>query len=110
MTDIVKYEILNPVIDKTKPFFRKGILFIPIEEKYRYFIEAAQENAYGEKYYFLLLSKTKFNSNCRICNTDMYGRVKIPLKGEIKDFVENKTTIDIEYIESGEDYDVFSII
>ena len=45
---------------------------------------------------------------------DGYGRCKIKLRGDIKDYVEYlcKTTgnVELEYIESSEEYDVFSII
>lgn len=113
MTDIIKYQVLNPIPDKSKPFVRNGILYIPILEKYRYFLECAQDNAYGGRDYFLLLSKTKFNQSCRICQCDGYGRIKLKLKGEIKDYIydkcEEEGNCDFEYIESGEDYDVFSI-
>lgn len=113
MTDILKYKVLNPISDKTRPYLQKGILYIPIDEPYRYFVEAAQDNVYGGIDYFLLLGKTKFSPHCRLCQYDMYHRVKVRLKGEIKEYVEDicreEGNINFEYVESAEDYDVFSI-
>lgn len=114
--NIVKYKILNPVIDRNKPYYDYKInkLIIPIKQPYNYFIEAAQYNPEkGFNDYFLLLGKTKFDTNCRKCETNMYGKCKINITGEIKDYVLNqikeKGNIDIEYIESGDYYDVFYI-
>ena len=113
MSDIVKYNILNPISDKSKPFIKKGLLYIPINEKYRYFVEATQDNVYGGVDYFILLSKVKFSPHCRLCSLDAYGRVRLRLKGAIKDYVEEQCdtygNINIEYVESAEDYDVFSV-
>ena len=112
---IVKYEILNPTINNKKPFLdKKGLLFFPIKEAYRYYIECAltNENNGGREYY-LLLSKIKFDDNCRLCKTDQYGRCQIKIKGEIKDYILNEIqyrgNINIEYVESADNYDVFSI-
>lgn len=113
MNDIIKYDILNPIPDKSLPFVNKGILYFPIDENYRYFLEASQDNAYGGKDYFILLGKVKFSQHCRLCQTDMYKRVKLKLKGELKEYVndvcEAKGNVNIEYVESAENYDVFSI-
>lgn len=113
MSDIIKYDILNPIPDKAKPFLKKDTLYIPIKANYRYFIEAAMNNAFGGRDYFLLFGNTKFNNNCRTCQKDGYGRIKLKLKGEIKDYIYDKCktygNCDIEYIESAEDYDVFEI-
>lgn len=113
MEDIIKYDILNPIPDKSKPFVKKGILYIPIEENYKYFIEAAQDNTYGGRDYFLLLSTIKFNPNCRTCSRDGYGKLRLRLKGEVKDYIydkcEREGNCDFEYVESADTYDVFSI-
>lgn len=114
MPDIIKYNILNPVTDKKKPFIRDGVLYFPIKERYNYFVECYTDNIVGGSNYYILLGKEKFNPNCRKCQMDGYGRCKIKLKGDIKDYVEYlcKTTgnVELEYIESSEEYDVFSII
>lgn len=113
MDDIVKYNILNPIAEKNKPYVQHGLLYIPIHGNYRYFVEASQDNTFGGRTFYLLLGEKKFNHNCRICQKDGYGRIKLKLKGEIKDYVYNYCSIygniDFEYIESADGYDVFSI-
>lgn len=113
MTDIYKYTILNPVPDKSKPFVKNRILYIPMSERYRYFIEAAQDSPCGGREYYILFGKTKFNPNCRVCQPDGYGRIRLKLKGEIKEYIYDKCAeegnCDIEYVESADDYDVFNI-
>lgn len=113
MNDIIKYDILNPIADKGRPYVKKDYLYLPINEKYRYFIEAAQDNIYGGRDYFLLLGKVKFSPHCRICQPDGYGRIRLKLKGEIKDYVydqcEQYGNCDFTYVESTDTYDVFSI-
>lgn len=113
---IYKYEILNCKIDKKRPFFDKnGLLYIPhIGKHYKYYIAATRYNTtIAEKEYFLLLSNTKFDFNCRNCNVDDWGRLKINLKGEIKDYLidkySNYSNVNVEYIESEDDYDVYLI-
>lgn len=115
MGDIYKYNIINPTTNTKKPFFdtKRGIFYIPLNKTYRYFVEAAIPHKDGGDHYHLLLSKIKFNESCRLCNTDDYGRVKVKLKGEIKHYVEkecrDRGNVNVEYIESIDDYDVFSI-
>lgn len=115
---IYNYEIINPVTNIKKPFydFKRKLLFFPIAgNNYRYYIEAARnnENSFTREYY-ILLSRKKFNNNCRICHTDNYGRCQIRVKGEIKDYIiqeiKHRGNVEIEYVESEEDYDVFVVI
>ena len=113
---IVKYEVLNPVINNKNPFLdKRGIFCIPLCKKYRYYVECAVTNAEtgGREYYFLLSEKA-FDSNCRLCIVDNYGRVKIKVRGEMKEYIVSETSwrgnITVEYIESTEDYDVFAVI
>lgn len=113
---IIKYKVLNPVKDNKMPFFdeRKGIFYVPITGYYRYYVEAIVPCEEGGVDYFLLLGKIKFDANCRLCNTDNYGRVQIKIKGDFKEFIINETkergNVKVEYIESADDYDVFKII
>lgn len=109
---VFKYEILNPIVDKKKPFLdRRGFFVIPnLKIDYKYYLECANYNqALGYKEYYILLSKEKFDENCRSCKMDNYGRIKIPVKGELKDFIKDNSVIDIEYVESENNYDVFKI-
>lgn len=115
---IYNYEILNPVISSKKPFYdtKRKLLFFPVNgSNYRYYVEVARNNkdTFAREYY-VLLSNRKFDDNCRICHVDNYGRCQINLRGEIKDYVIQETkrrgNIEIEYVESERDYDVFAII
>lgn len=112
---IFKYKILNPVKDPKLPFYdnKKGIFYIPLNKKYRYFIEASTYDEDKGYSYFLLLSAIKFNLNCRLCNTDNYGRVKVNIGGEFKDFVvkesEERGNVNIDYVETVDCYDVFNV-
>ena len=114
---IYNYEIINPVVNTKRPFFnnKNGLFIFPISIKYKYYIECAitNENT-GNREYYLLLSKTKFDNNCRLCNIDNYGRCQIKVRGEIKDFIIRETkfngNMSVEYIESTDDYDIYSII
>lgn len=109
---IFKYEILNPVKDKKKPFLdRRGFFNIPnLKTNYKYYIECARYNPIlGYKEYYILLSKEKFDNNCRNCKMDDYGRLKIPVKGKIKDFIKDNDDVNIKHIESEDGYDVFKI-
>lgn len=113
---IYKYKVLNPVNNTKLPFFdeRKGIFYVPISGSYRYYVEAIVPQEEGGVIYFLLLGKVKFDINCRLCHTDDYGRVQIKIKGEMKDFIvdecKERGNVKVEYVETIEDYDVFSVI
>lgn len=111
---IVKYEILNPT-NKRKPFLnQKGFFLFPVKKAYKYYIECATTNEFdGNKEYFLLLGTERFDENCRICKTDSYGRCNIKVQGEIKSYIineiQNKGCVNVEHIETNDDYDIFSI-
>lgn len=112
---IFTYEILNPVSDTKKPFLnRDGFFIVPMKgARYRYYIEAALNTNNGDRNYYLLLSNTKFDNNCRICNVDNYGRLKLKLRGEFKDFINDEIkyrgNVDVEYVESFDGFDVFEV-
>lgn len=114
---IVKYRILNPITDHKKPYYdykRKQFIF-PVQTKYNYFLEAVQFNpTTNDNDYFILVGKDKFDYNCRSCETDMYGKCKIRVIGALRDYIldqlEDRGNLKVEYIESGENYDVFSVV
>lgn len=113
---IFKYDILNPVKDNKRPFFdeKRGLFYIPVKTNYRYYIEAAITNAEnGGREYYILLSNIKFDENCRLCNVDGYGRCKIKVKGELKDYIIQESSyrgnIDVTYMETEDVYDVYLI-
>lgn len=114
---IYKYNILNPLINNKEPYydFEKDNLIIPVSKRYKYFVEAYTfDNETNNNNYYLLLGINKFDNNCRICDTNMYAKCKIKLKGEIKDFVKreckDRGNIIIKFVESTDDYDVYMII
>ena len=114
---IFKYEVLNPVINNKKPFydFKRKLLFFPVKGvSYRYYVEVARNNnKNGNREYFILLNHNKFDENCRICHIDIYGRCQIRIQGELKEYIIRESSyrgnINIEYVESTEDYDVFIV-
>ena len=114
-TGIHKYRIVNPVKDTKLPFFdeRKGIFYVPLKSNYRYYVACITPNTDGDVDYHILLGKTKFNPNVRLCHTDDYGRVQIKIKGEIRDYIIKESiergNVQVTYIETTLDYDVFEI-
>lgn len=113
---IYKFEILNPTTDNKRPFFdnKRGLFMFPVKSKYRYYVECANINPNTNiKEYYFLLSDKKFDEHCRLCHTDNYGRTQIKIKGEIKDFIldeiKYRGNVNVTYLESEDDYDVFKI-
>ena len=112
---IIKYKAVNPVVNVKLPFYnsKNGIFYIPINHTYKYYIEAIVPQTGGGVKYYILLGKTKFDNNCRICHTDAYGRVQVRIKGSFKEFVldelKERANLNVEYIESADDYDAYHI-
>lgn len=113
---IYKYEIINPITNRKKPYIDdKGYLIVPaIGKVYKYYIEASRFNPKKyDKEYFILLSTDKFSSQCKRCRVDDYGRLKLVPHGEIKTILNQQMlevgNVSFEYIESEEQYDVFGI-
>lgn len=113
---IFKYEIINPTTDNKRPFFmeKNGLFYVPVKKNYNYYVECAITNQDTcEREYFLMLGTEKFDANCRKCNTDNYGRVQIKIRGEIKDYIlremKDRGNVDVEYLESEDAYDVYTI-
>ncbi len=114
---IYKYELIDPVVDKKYPRMdSKGYFIVPdIKKIYNYYIEVKRYNTNNICYeYFLLLGIEKFDSQCRKCRVDDYGRLKVKLHKELAEFVSTETTyrgnVKFEYIESEENYDIWQII
>lgn len=114
---ITKFEVLNPTINTKQPFYdrRKDLFYFPVKKSYVYYVECAinDENNGGRSYY-ILVSEQKFNSNCRRCHVDNYGRCQIKIRGEIKNYIVKETefrgNIDADIVESNEYYDAYNII
>ena len=110
------FKIVNPTVSNKKPFLdKRGILYIPLNGSiYHYFLEVSNYNSdTGDDEYYIMLSVNKFNANCRRCASDRYGRLQVPVKGVIKNYiireVAERGNIEIKYIESTDEYDLFSI-
>ena len=112
---IYSYEVLNPVTNNKKPYINnKGIFIFNITKRsYKYYIEAALNKENGNREYYFLLSDTKFDNNCRKLNIDSYGRCQIKVKGEMKDFIteeiEYRGNVNVNYLESKDEYDVYIV-
>lgn len=117
---IVKYELVKPIINKDKPYINKyGAFIVPrIHTIYKYYIEVMRYNTSINDYdFFILLSDSKFSSQCRKCSVDCYGRLKINIHGKLKEFITaqiaNVGTVDFGYVETESDnnywYDVWEI-
>jgi len=113
---LFKYTAINPTKDNKLPFFdeRKGIFYVPLKSSYRFYIEASQFTKDNGIEYYILLSKTKFDNNCRLCHTDGYGRVQIKVKGDLLNYIINESkergNITVDYVESSDYYDVYRVI
>lgn len=113
---LYKYEILNPVIDTKKPHVdTHGVFIIPkIRRNYKYFIEAiSRDPNTQEKSFVLIFSLTKFCEQCKRCRVDNYGRLKVPIAGDLREYVvqecKSRGNVQVEYVESEEVYDVYSV-
>lgn len=114
--EIIKYELIDKITNKTKPFYdrKRGFFVFKVEPRYKYFCQARQLNAQtGDYDYFLLLSATKFNDSCKKCYIDDIGRYKISPTKELKDFLilnsVDDENFEVIYVESNECYDVWQI-
>lgn len=113
---VFKYEVINNRIDRKKPFVdAKGFFIIPnIKTSYKYYLEVRRYNEQTLNYeYFLLFGFIKFDDNCRNCKLDDYCRFKLRLSKDLKEYVHNyfkdNGNVNIEYLESENNYDVWQI-
>ena len=114
---IAKYNIINPISNRKKPYydFKLNYFIFPVKRKYKYFVEAANyDSQRGITQYYLILSDIAFDDNCRVCETNMYNKCKVKLLGEIKDYVINECkdrgNIIVDYVETIDNADVFRIV
>ena len=113
MALILKYNLINPAIDKKKPYYdeKTRTLKFQVKSNYRYFIQATQINEVTHvKEYFLLLGTEKFDDACKKCQTN---QCSVSLSGEFKEFVisecKERGNIIVEYTESDEGYDAYNV-
>ena len=116
MAVILKYNLINPAIDKKKPHYdeKTKTLNFPVKSNYRYFVQASQIDSVTHiKEYFLLLGTEKFDDACKKCQTNQYGRCSVHLSDEFKEYViqecKERGNIIVEYTESEDTYDVYNV-
>lgn len=113
----LRFNILNPVKDKNKPYYSKtkDYFYFPVNKYYRYYIEVSQTNeTTGQIDYCILISKTKFNDNCRLCEVVRNGHCKLRPRGEFKNYLIRESiergNFECNLIDSNADYDTYMII
>ena len=114
---INKFEIINPTIDKSKPYLnRRKELVIPhlTNYKYKWYLEVARDNVItGDRDYFILFSKNKFDDNCLKIIKDYGCRTAIMPIGELAIYIyreiKNRANIEINYLYSEDNFDVFEV-
>ena len=114
---LVKYEVINPLPIRTKPHLnRRGELVIPniATLKYNWYLEVARDNVVtGDREYYILFSITKFDPSCIKLTKDYGRKYVIQLHGEFADFVHReintRANVDIDYLYSEDNYDVWEI-
>lgn len=110
-----EFEIVNPKVDKSKPYYKDGLFIIPkVTSNYNYYLETKIFNKdLGNYEYYLLLSENKFDNNCYKCKKDCFNRIKIRLSKEIIKELNTKNNsefnINIYYVETTNNYDVYQI-
>lgn len=116
MAVLLKFNIINPAVDKKKPYYdeKHNILIFPVKSRYNYFIQACQISPITHiKEYFLLLGAEKFDDACRKCQTNQYGKCSVRLSDEFKEYVleecKERGNIIVEYSESENNYDIYSV-
>lgn len=113
---IVKYNVIDPAIDKHKPYYdvKKKLFIFPVKQRYSYFVQAYQINSVTNiKEYLLLLGKEKFDESCRRCQVNQYGKCNMRITDEFLEYVKGECAergnIEIEYLESENNYDVYIV-
>ena len=113
---ITKYDIINPITDKNSPFYnkKKGLFYFHTKSNYKYYLECSRINEKTHDIeFYILLSDKKFNSNCKQCHVDNYGRCQIRPAGKLKNYILEESiergNFIMDYIESEENYDVYKL-
>lgn len=114
---IAKYEVINPIIIRNKPYLNyRGELVIPniASQRYKWYIEVARNNVItNDREYYILFSQHKFDYNCVKLTKDYGGRYVIRPHGEFADYITKEINIrgnvNIEFVECEQDYDTWEI-
>ena len=114
MAKIDRFHIINPAINKKSSYYNTKTqeLIVYIKGVYKYYLEVMGHDHHGMVQYYLLFSNDKFDENARLCNKDMYGKYRLKIAGEFKDYIIDKSTdgnIDIKYEDSDDNYDVYIV-
>ena len=114
---ITKYNIINHLSSTKKPYYdlKKNLFIFPVKQNYKWFVEAANFNKEkGCNEYYILLGTDKFDDDCRRCEVNQYGKCKVKLLGDIRDYVVSECVdrgnLTCDYVESCDNYDVFRIV
>lgn len=114
--DIYNYDLVTTKYDKNKHHYdnKRNIIYCKFKIVYKYYLECSRYNPETNTYdYYLMLSRKQFNDNCFKTYLDTYGRIQIKPHNNFKKYIESITNdsrnINLEYIESTDDYDVFSV-
>lgn len=113
---ITKYDIINPITDKKSPFYnqKRGLFYFHTKSKYKYYLECSKINEKTKDIeFYVLLSETRFNPNCKQCHVDNYGRCQIRPSGKLKEYIiselKERGNFIMEYCETEENYDVYNL-
>lgn len=109
---IFDYNVVKKPVNKYPRYDAvTGVFYVKLDKVYSYYVAATRLNEKGVKEYFLIFGNTKFDDNCIKCGIDSYGRYKLKLNDDFKNFLKTmqdiEVNVNITYIESSDNYDVF---
>lgn len=115
--EIFKYEIIGKRTNKRRPFFdkEKGLFVCKIRASYKWWCQARvysrEEGCYN---YYLLFSKEKFCDHAFKCHRDDFGRYRLKVSDEFKEWLimyydVDNGNFDVNYLETVDNYDVYSV-
>lgn len=111
---IVGYDVIKTKTNKEETWYdtNKNIIYTrQLAYGYKYFVEAQKFNPDTNDYdRYIIVGKTKFNSQCRRLDYDDFGRYKIRPIG-LKDYFQssNKREFNLILIEYNDTYDVYIV-
>lgn len=113
---IYNFNLIAPKTDSRKPFLnRDGFFVIPTGSiRYKYYIEVSRYHpVYQTEEYYVLLSDTKFDEQCRKGRVDGIGRFCFRPHGDMLAGIEHSMevlgNVEVEYIESTDEYDLWQV-
>ncbi len=115
--ELFDFQIVKRKTNKNLPYIDdKERLIIPNANKaYKYYLETVRYNPEAEDYErYILFGNKPFNENCERCTIDNYGRIKLFLSKEFKHYlvkeIANGNNIDLQYVETRDEFDVWEIV